>query len=314
MNTDLRQSPENQELLRRGGCIVKDLGGGEVGYVFRLKIIPFVSVLIIQCVEDPIVLPRADKVSRQYRSLFIKIAPKAIVDTEQASLWEQALIEHGYSWDKSAVIPTKTLIVDLGLSEEDLLGQMKAKTRYNTRLAQRRGATANIVAGSMVFTDLHCLDEFYTMFYENCLRIGAKSLPRKAIENTLDVFRDNFFVVYVYLDSGELGAVASYAVTSDTIWYGMSGSTEKGRRNFATNLAVWEGMLEGKRRGCRWLDFDGIFDERYGAEGWKGFTRFKVGFGGEEVTYLGSYIKRSPFLKRIRSILRREQAGAAMLQ
>jgi len=58
-------------------------------------------------------------------------------------------------------------------------------------------------------------------------------------------------------------------------------------------------MLEGKRRGCRWFDFDGLYDERYQpTEAWQGFTRFKLGFGGQETTYMGSYVKRWPFLKR----------------
>jgi lipid II:glycine glycyltransferase (peptidoglycan interpeptide bridge formation enzyme) len=58
-------------------------------------------------------------------------------------------------------------------------------------------------------------------------------------------------------------------------------------------------MLEGKARGCRWLDFDGIYDERYPmTKEWEGFGQFKQGFGGRVVTYLGSYRKWWPFLKR----------------
>ncbi len=108
---------------------------------------------------------------------------------------------------------------------------------------------------------------------------------------------------YVYVNSGELGAVASRIVNGDTIVGQIIGSTAKGRHDCATNLVVWEGMLEGKRRGCRWFDFDGVRDERYRYtkdENWDGITRFKVGFGGEEVTYLGTYIKRLPFLKKAR--------------
>jgi lipid II:glycine glycyltransferase (peptidoglycan interpeptide bridge formation enzyme) len=108
------------------------------------------------------------------------------------------------------------------------------------------------------------------------------------------------FWIYAYVNSGELGAVASFVVNGDTISYQMNGSTAKGRHDFATNLVVWEGMVEGKRRGCRWFDFDGVSDERYPklVEDWKGFGRFKAGFGGEEITYLGTYVKWLPFLRR----------------
>jgi lipid II:glycine glycyltransferase (peptidoglycan interpeptide bridge formation enzyme) len=119
------------------------------------------------------------------------------------------------------------------------------------------------------------------------------------MENFFKTFGQNLFVVLTYAASGEPAAVASFVVSVDTVSYQMNGSTEKGRHDFATNLTVWEGMREGKRRGCRWFDFDGIYDERYEEdEDWKGFSRFKLSFGGQEVTYLGSYIKRLPFLKK----------------
>ena len=107
-------------------------------------------------------------------------------------------------------------------------------------------------------------------------------------------------MVYACLAGGEIAAVGAYVVAGDTIYYQMNGSTEKGRQEFAPYTVVWEGMLEGKRRGCRWFDFDGIFDERFAKaqKKWKGFSRFKTGFGGVEVTYLGSFSKWFPFLKR----------------
>ncbi len=298
MVSDFRQSLGYQALMKQGGCVIADLGGGQVGYVARLRFLPFVSMLVIQSVEDPIALSLADEVSRRYRSLFIKIAPKAILSSNEASVWEKALSEHGYSWDRSGVAPTKTIIVDLGLPETDILSQMKPKTRYNVRLSERRGVTTRVVDGRTVSSNIQDCDEFYTVYSQNCQRIGMKS-SRRVIENIITTFGENLFVVYAYVSGGELAAVASFIVTDDTVWYQMNGSTEKGRHDFATNLVVWEGMLEGKRRGCRWFDFDGVRDDRYKEdEDWKGFSRFKAGFGGREVTYLGSYIKRLPFIKK----------------
>ena len=64
----------------------------------------------------------------------------------------------------------------------------------------------------------------------------------------------------------------------------------------ATTLVVWEGMMEAKRRECEWLDFDGIYDERYPIKAFKGFSRFKAGFGGIEVEYLPAFERWLPRL------------------
>jgi lipid II:glycine glycyltransferase (peptidoglycan interpeptide bridge formation enzyme) len=50
-------------------------------------------------------------------------------------------------------------------------------------------------------------------------------------------------------------------------------------------------MLEGKKRGLAEFDFEGIFDARSKVIAWKGFTRFKKGFGGREVLTPGLYSK-----------------------
>jgi lipid II:glycine glycyltransferase (peptidoglycan interpeptide bridge formation enzyme) len=303
MNTDLLQSQAHQEFLRQTGWIVEDLGEGQVGYVMRLKFLPLVSVMGIPRVENPRALSFADQVARRYRSLVVRVSPKVIVGSKEAVLWEKELRAYGYVWDTSALVPPKTLVVDLGLSETDLLGQMKKKTRHNIRLSRRRGVTTKLVDGTTIATNVRYIDEFYTVYHQNCHRIGLRSWSRKEIEMMFNALRENLFVLYAYLNSGELGTVESYVVCGDTIVAHIIGSTAKGRHDYATNLVTWEGMLEGKRRGCRWYDFDGMRDERYRYtkdENWNGITRFKVGFGGEEVTYLGTYIKRLPFLKKAR--------------
>ncbi|MGH8487876.1 MAG: lipid II:glycine glycyltransferase FemX [Gammaproteobacteria bacterium] len=274
-----------------------------MGYVMRLKFLPLVSVMGIPRVEDPTALSLADQLARRYRSLVVRVAPKVIVGSKEATLWEKELRAYGYYWDTSALVPTKTLVLDLGLSETGLLRQMKPKTRYNIRLSQRRGVTTKVVNQDTIAENADYLGEFYAVYHQNCQRIGVKSMPRKQIEMLFKTLCENLFLIYAYLNTGELGAVASFVVNGDTISYQMNGSTAKGRHDLATNLVVWEGMLEGKRRGCRWFDFDGVRDERYRYtkdENWNGITRFKAGFGGEEVTYLGTYIKRLPFLKKVR--------------
>ena len=52
----------------------------------------------------------------------------------------------------------------------------------------------------------------------------------------------------------------------------------------APYLLQWEQIKEAKKRGCIEYDFWGIDDKK-----WPGVTRFKKGFGGQEITYPGAF-------------------------
>ena len=52
----------------------------------------------------------------------------------------------------------------------------------------------------------------------------------------------------------------------------------------APYLLHWEALKEAKKRGCQFYDFWGIDHKR-----WPGLTRFKNSFGGEIISYPGSF-------------------------
>lgn len=55
---------------------------------------------------------------------------------------------------------------------------------------------------------------------------------------------------------------------------------------------MWEAIVVAKEAGCRVLDLDGVYDERFNAPiSWKGLSVFKKKFGGVEVEYPGTYVK-----------------------
>ena len=297
MGSDFRQSPEYQKLLKNFHTKIEELGDGSVRYVQRLLVFPLFKFLLIQGVKDPKALSGAYHVVKKYRCIFSKIAPRITKESSEAANWEHALNEHGYQWDKSAVVPTKTVLVNLEMTEAELLTQMKSKTRYNIRLAERRGVTTEVVDGTSILQTSSYANKFYDIYKQNCRRLKMGTPKRSVLDKIIEAFGDKLFIVCGYLKDGEVGAVALYIVANDTVSYQMNGSTDAGRHDLATNLVVWQGMCEGKRRGCQWFDFEGIDDGRYNVKKWEGFSRFKTGFGGEVVTLIGSYIKKWAFLK-----------------
>ena len=58
-------------------------------------------------------------------------------------------------------------------------------------------------------------------------------------------------------------------------------------------VLVWEAFKLAKKRGCQIFDFEGIYDERFPKAGtaWKGFTKFKEGFGGEKVVFMENFTR-----------------------
>ena len=65
------------------------------------------------------------------------------------------------------------------------------------------------------------------------------------------------------------------------------GATKEGKKLFAPPLLVWEALKVSKQRKMKRFDFVGVWDERLprGNDSWKGFTKFKEGFGGNQVHY-----------------------------
>jgi lipid II:glycine glycyltransferase (peptidoglycan interpeptide bridge formation enzyme) len=60
----------------------------------------------------------------------------------------------------------------------------------------------------------------------------------------------------------------------------------------APHLLQWEQIKYAKAQGCQNYDFWGIVNEHTKdkrGSSWEGFTRFKRGFGGQEVNYVGYF-------------------------
>jgi lipid II:glycine glycyltransferase (peptidoglycan interpeptide bridge formation enzyme) len=74
---------------------------------------------------------------------------------------------------------------------------------------------------------------------------------------------------------------------TQTAYYWIAGATREGKNFFAPTLLVFEAMKLSKEKGMKWFDFIGVWDERIPKKNtqWKGFTKFKEGFGGSELYY-----------------------------
>jgi len=73
----------------------------------------------------------------------------------------------------------------------------------------------------------------------------------------------------------------------DTFYYPYGGSSTVFKKYMASNLMMWEAIKLGKKLGCKTFDLWGATDDK--SDPWYGFTRFKLGYGGQLISSPGAY-------------------------
>lgn len=174
--------------------------------------------------------------------------------------------------------PSETIILDLQKSEEELLKEMKPKTRYNISLAQKHGVKIVKVQDGGQF------DEFWHLMVETAKRdkffVHIRGYYEKLLATTGDDFKNELYLA-VWKDRVLAAAIVNFFNGRATYLHGASSS--ENRNMMAPYLLHWEIIKHAKSAGLREYDLWGI------SEKWPGVTRFKQGFGGAEKKYLGAY-------------------------
>ena len=211
-------------------------------------------------------LKQIKEIAKQENAIFFKIEP-----TE---------INKNFGLRKSKDIqPTKTLILDITKSEEELLKQMHSKTRYNIQLAAKKGV--------LIKKDESKFEDFWQLIRETSKRDGFKPHPKEYYRGILEIPEVELFSAeYPANGAGKNKIIAAnIMVFYDKQVIYLHGASDYEHRNLmAPHLLQWEQIKEAKKRGCVEYDFWGIDEKK-----WPGVTRFKKGFGGKEVMYPGAY-------------------------
>jgi lipid II:glycine glycyltransferase (peptidoglycan interpeptide bridge formation enzyme) len=93
-----------------------------------------------------------------------------------------------------------------------------------------------------------------------------------------------FIKLLVAEHDGKIIAGNIVSFFGDMATYIHGGSSDEKRNVMAPYLLQWQAIKIAKEKNLKYYDFNGI-NERL----WPGVTRFKKGFGGEEVNYPGTF-------------------------
>ncbi len=199
--------------------------------------------------------------------------------------------------------PSKTIILDLTKSEEELLKNMHQKTRYNIRLAEKKGV--KIREGNTVDFEefwkimsetrerdgfkLHSKDYYGKMLNFGLNKDSEAKFPVGSLASGLDIdsrIDSNSLTIRLFLAEydGRIIACNIAGFFGDTVTYMHGASSNEYRNIMAPYLLQWEAIKLAKKMGYKYYDFYGIDGNK-----WPGVTRFKKGFGGQEIEYPGTF-------------------------
>ena len=217
------------------------------------------------------------EVARRERAIFIKIDP----DLPAAD--QLILRDRGWRFSAEQIQFRNTMLIDLTPAEDQLLAAMKPKTRYNVRLAEKKGVVIRL--GTLADLDL-----LYAMYAETVQRDGFIIRP-------LDYYRDAWGS---FIQSG-LGQPLLAQVDGDVVaglilfhfadraWYMYGMSRNVHRDKMPNYLLQWAAMRWAKARGCTRYDLWGAPDELTEADSMWGVYKFKEGLGADFTPHVGAH-------------------------
>ncbi len=243
------------------------------------------------------VLDDLQSFAKRQGAVFLKIDPDLILGTgipgkegaaedAKGQAVASELKRRGWMFSTDQIQFRNTVLVDLSASEEEMLARMKQKTRYNIRLAEKKGVVVRV--GSM--GDLPML---YKMYAETSVRDGFVIREESYYRTVWQTFLQPSNLpacqpLIAEVDGQPVAALFLFMFAGRAYYvYGMSRDAH--REKMPTYLLQWEAMKRAKSAGCTVYDLWGAPEEFNESDTLWGVYRFKEGLGGRVVRTLGAW-------------------------
>lgn len=178
--------------------------------------------------------------------------------------------------------PENAWILDITPDENALMAQMKKRTRYSIRKAEKDGVTIKTSA------DPKDVGLFYEMYLETAKRQKFVPFSKNYIMREFEIFEKSgkSLIFFAYLKD-KLISAAVIIFSGKMAFYHHGASIRLENSGItASELLQWQVILEAKRRGNLAYNFWGIAPPEAKSHPWLGLTTFKKGFGGYAEDYL----------------------------
>jgi len=275
------------------------------GFSHRMSVMYVPKGPILDWTNTPIrqrVLMDLKLFAQKHSAIFIKIDPDVEIgigvpgingssEFPIGVMLSNALIAGGWQLSDEQIQFHNTVLIDLRPNEEELLANMKQKTRYNVNLAMRKGVIVRI--GKIA--DLNML---YRMFAETSIRDGFVIRNERYYMEVWNTFMSNQKLasseqpvaeaLVAEVDGNPIAGVIIFRFAGKA-WYLYGMSTLAHRDKMPNYLLQWEAIKRSKAENCTVYDLWGAPDEFVESDPLWGVYRFKEGLGGTVHRYLGAW-------------------------
>lgn len=226
-------------------------------------------------------ISKIQKISQKENAIFFRFDPDERWSEQQTQNFKKYL---NLSTCRP-VQPQDTLVLDLSQSEKKLSANMKPKTRYNIRLAEKHSIKVR------ESNNLADVDIFWTLAQETAKRDRFSYHPKIYYRKMLENLRGKELEAQLLIaeHQGEPAAAIIVLFHKESAIYLHGASSYRHRALMAPYLLQWTAIKIAKKRKCKFYDFWGIAPEGDESRHWAGITRFKKGFGGIELHYPGCF-------------------------
>jgi hypothetical protein len=251
------------------------------GINYFIKNIPLLGGILKIQRPEVIDFQVIDNLSRKHRIFQVIVEPKN-------NLQAQILASNSFRLSRKTYTPSKSLLIDLAKSEAAIYKDLKRNIKKGIKRGEGfpakeyrspdeikifREAWKKIIKNKRYVPTLQTLLNLRKSFPQNkSLYLASHNISGRIIGG----------VIFTITSHDGSNYITSYM-------YGFT--SEEGRSSLSHASLLYQGILWGKKMGCKVFDFEGIYDSRFPDKDWLGFTRFKKSFGGYEVFYPGCYTK-----------------------
>ncbi|MDK1117701.1 MAG: peptidoglycan bridge formation glycyltransferase FemA/FemB family protein [Anaerolineae bacterium] len=193
--------------------------------------------------------------------------------------------QRGWRYSSDQIQFRNTILIDLHPTQEELLARMKQKTRYNVRLASKKGVSIRV-------GKIDDLVSLYKLYAETSVRDGFVIRDEAYYQTVWKTFMDSSSPtcepLIAIVEGDPVAAIFVFYFANRAYYlYGMSSAVH--REKMATYLLQWEAIKRAKLAGCKEYDLWGAPEAFNESDSMWGVFRFKKGLGGRVIRTLGAW-------------------------